>query len=145
MFFLVLNYDISTTVLQILVSLRSSVHPFKGGHWCSTKRLFELSEAFIIWCFEKNNWSKNSCILCVLSRKTFRMNFYLGTLAGLPRIFPKSSLEQLFCREPVSDYFWKKKTLQHTLISGISQNFKIMQGKARGCNLKIGNLLKGTP
>ena len=45
MFFLVLSYGISTTLLQILISLRFPIHPSKGAHWCSGKSLFELSEA----------------------------------------------------------------------------------------------------
>ena len=44
MFFLVLNYDISTTLLQILISLRFPIHPFKGVHWCSKKRLLNIRE-----------------------------------------------------------------------------------------------------
>ena len=53
MFFLVLSYGVSTTSLQILISLRFPVHSFKGVHWCSRKRLFEHSEASVHWCFEK--------------------------------------------------------------------------------------------
>ena len=43
MLFLVLSYSISTTLLQILISLRFSIHPLKGVYWCSRKRLFEHS------------------------------------------------------------------------------------------------------
>ena len=50
------------------------------------------------WCFKKNNCSKNFCILCILSSETSKFEFFLSTLVGLPRITPKSSLEQLFCR-----------------------------------------------
>ena len=53
MLFLVLSYGISTILLQILIPLRFPVHPFKGVHWCSRKRLFEDSEAFVHWCFKK--------------------------------------------------------------------------------------------
>ena len=53
MFFLVLSYGVSTTSLQILISLRFPVHSFKDVHWCSRKRLFEHSEASVHWCFEK--------------------------------------------------------------------------------------------
>ena len=52
-FFLELSYGISTTLLQVLSSLRFHIHPFKGVHLCSRKKLFELSEAFVHWCFEK--------------------------------------------------------------------------------------------
>ena len=48
MFFLVLGYGISTTLLQILSSLRSPIHQVKGVHWCSRKKLFEHSEASIL-------------------------------------------------------------------------------------------------
>ena len=44
MFFLVLSYGISTTLLQILSSLRFPIHQVKGVHWCSGKKLFEHSE-----------------------------------------------------------------------------------------------------
>ena len=50
------------------------------------------------WCFKKNNCSKNFCILCILSSETSKVEFFLSTLVGLPRITQKSSLEQLFCR-----------------------------------------------
>ena len=53
MFFLVLSYGVRTTLLQILISLRFPMNPFKGVHWCSRKRLFEHSEASVHWCFEK--------------------------------------------------------------------------------------------
>ena len=68
MFFLMLSYDISTTLLQILFSLRFPNHPFKG-------------------------------IYCILSSETLMVEFFLSTLVGLPGIAPKSSLEQLFCRQ----------------------------------------------
>ena len=53
MFFLVLSHGISTTLLQMLISLRFLTLPFKGVYWCSTKRLFQLSEASANCCFEK--------------------------------------------------------------------------------------------
>ena len=53
MFFPVLSYGISTTLLQIFISLRFPIHPSKGGHWGPRKRLFELSEASVYWCFGK--------------------------------------------------------------------------------------------
>ena len=53
MLFLVLSYGISTTLLQILISLRFPIHPSKSDHWCSKKRLFELSEASVYLCSEK--------------------------------------------------------------------------------------------
>ena len=48
MFVYMLSYGISTTLLQILISLRFPVHKFQGIHWC-----FELSEVSVHWCFEK--------------------------------------------------------------------------------------------
>ena len=53
MFVYMLSYGISTTLLQIIISLRFPVHKFQGIHWCFEKRLFELSEASVHWCFEK--------------------------------------------------------------------------------------------
>ena len=34
------------------------IHPSKGIHWCSRKRLFEFWEASLHWCFEKITTSK---------------------------------------------------------------------------------------
>ena len=101
MFFLVFSYGISTTLLQIIISLWFPIHPSKDLHWCSRKSLIELSETSVHWCFEKETVG----ILCILFSKTSRVEIYLRTLAGLLEIFPKSSLEQLFCREPVKAYF----------------------------------------
>ena len=53
MLLFVLSYGISTTLLQILISLRFPIHPFKGVHWCSRKRLFEHSEVSLHWCLKK--------------------------------------------------------------------------------------------
>ena len=53
MFFLVLSYGISATLLQILISLSFPIHPSNSGHWCSGKRLFEVLEASVHWRFEK--------------------------------------------------------------------------------------------
>ena len=89
MFFLVLSYGISTTLLQILSSLRFPIHQVKGVHWCSRKKLFEHSEASIL-AFQKNNCSENFSILCILSSETSRVEFFLSTLVGLPGITPKS-------------------------------------------------------
>ena len=60
MLFLVLSYVTSTTLLQILISLRFPIYPFKGVHWCSRKRLFEHSEASVHWCFKKTAAQKIS-------------------------------------------------------------------------------------
>ena len=60
MLFLVLSYGTSTTLLQILICLRFPIHPFKGVHWCSRKRLFEHSEASVYWCFKKTTAPKIS-------------------------------------------------------------------------------------
>ena len=70
MFFLVLSHGISTTLLQILISLRFPIRPSKGGHWCSIKKLFELPEASIHWCFEKITSPKISA--CFLFKYTHR-------------------------------------------------------------------------
>ena len=52
MFFLVLSYSISTTLLQKYFST-ISYSSIQRHPWCSRKRLFELSEASVHWCFEK--------------------------------------------------------------------------------------------
>ena len=98
MFFLVLSYGISTTLQQTI-----PIHPSKGVHWSSRKRLFELSEAY------SENYSENVCIFCILSSERSRVELFLGTLAGVAGIFPKSSLEQLFSREPAGTCFCKKE------------------------------------
>ena len=93
MFFFELWYIISTTLLQIHISLRFPTHPFKSVYWCSRKSLFGLSEASVVlW---ENNYPENFRI--VPSEKSSAESF-LSTLAGPPGTFPKSSLEQLFCR-----------------------------------------------
>ena len=97
-FFLVLSYGMSTTLLQILCSLQFPIHPVKGFHWYSRKKLFEHSEASVL-VFWKKNCSENFCILCILSSETSWVEFFLSTLVGLAGITPKSSLEQLFCRQ----------------------------------------------
>ena len=53
MFFFVLSYGITITLLQIFIFLRFRIQPFKGVHCCSKKRLFEHSEASVRWCFKK--------------------------------------------------------------------------------------------
>ena len=60
MLFLALSYGTSTTLLQILNSLRFPIHPFKGVHWCSSKRLFEHTKASVHWCFKKTTAPKIS-------------------------------------------------------------------------------------
>ena len=50
------------------------------------------------WCFKKTT-APNFCILCMLSGETSSVEFFLSTLISFPGITPKSSLEQLFCRQ----------------------------------------------
>ena len=69
MLFLVLSYGISTTLLQILISLRFPIHPFKGVHWCSRKRPFEHSEASFHWCFKKTTAPKISAYFAYFPAK----------------------------------------------------------------------------
>ena len=69
MLFLVLSYGISTTLLQILISLRFPIHPLKGVYWCSRKRLFEHSEASVHWCFKKITFPKVSRYFAYFSKK----------------------------------------------------------------------------
>ena len=53
MFLIVLSYGIKYHFAANIISLRFPIHPSKGGHWCSRKRLFELLEASVHCCFEK--------------------------------------------------------------------------------------------
>ena len=50
------------------------------------------------WCFKKTI-APIFCILCTLSSETSSVEFFLSTLVSPPGITPKSSLEQLFCRQ----------------------------------------------
>ena len=52
MLFLVLSYGISTSLLQKHFST-ISYSSIQRHPWCSRKRLFELSEPSVHWCFEK--------------------------------------------------------------------------------------------
>ena len=91
---LVLRYSISTTLPQILISLRiqskASISVLEKVIWT-----FRSIRPLVFW---KNNCSENFCTLCILSSETSRIEFFLSTLVHLPEIFPKSSLEQLLCR-----------------------------------------------
>ena len=60
MSFVVLSYLISTTLLQILSSLRFPIHQVKGVHWRSRKKLSEHWEASVLSCFKKATAPKNS-------------------------------------------------------------------------------------
>ena len=40
-------------VLQIPIHLRFPIHPLKGVHWCSKKKLSGFSEESVYECFEK--------------------------------------------------------------------------------------------
>ena len=122
MFFLVLICGITTTLPQI----RFPCHTSKCVHWCTRKRLFELSQAPVCGCFEKNNCFKTFWICCILSSKTSTLEFFMSTLGDLPGIFPKSSLEQLCWRELVGPASVKWNFTEH-VISGTFQNFKNMQ------------------
>ena len=69
MLFLVLSYGISTTLLQILTSLRFPIHLFKGVYWCCRKRLFEHSEASVRWFFKKTTAPKISAYFAYFPAK----------------------------------------------------------------------------
>ena len=51
MFFLVLSYGISITLLQILSSLR--FHPVKGVHWGVLEKSYLKIRKHPSWCFKK--------------------------------------------------------------------------------------------
>ena len=123
MFFLELNYGISTILIQILISLRFPIYTSKGVHWClAISRLFELSEASVHWCFKKTTAPKISTYL--FPSKTSRIPFKYTR--RLSRDFSKKSscsVEKLLASDR------------------IFQNLKNMQGKAGDRNLKACNLL----
>ena len=57
MFFLVLSYGISTTLLQILSSQRFPIHPAKGSIGVLEKSYFNIRR-HPSWCFEKTTARK---------------------------------------------------------------------------------------
>ena len=130
MFFLLLSYNSRTILLQILISPRFSIH------WCPRIWIwiFGRIRPLIFW---KTNCSESFCILLC---KTSTVGPFLNTLAGLPGTFRKSSLEQLFCGNLLAPASVKKNSTEN-IISKMFQNFKNMQGKTGGCNLKACNLL----
>ena len=67
--FFVLSYGVNTTLLQIRISLRFPIHPFKDVHWCSRKRIFEHSEASVHWCFKKTTAPKSSAYFAYFPAK----------------------------------------------------------------------------
>ena len=134
MFFLVLSYSISTTLLQILISLQFPIHSSKCVHWCSRKRPFEFSEASAHWCFEKLTAPK---IPAYFLAKHPRWSLFKYTCRSSWN-FPKSCLEQLFCREPFSAFFCKKELHRQRNFSNFPA-LKNVEGKAGNCNLKTCN------
>ena len=96
----------SITLLQILISLWFPIHSSQDIHLCSRKKLFEFSEASIHWCLEKITSPK---ISAYFPAEHLWWHPFLSTLVGLPGTFPKCSLEQLSCKEPVSACFCKKE------------------------------------
>ena len=131
-----LSYGISTTLLQILISIGFPIHLSKTVHWRSRKKQFEFSKVSIHCCYKNNNCSGNFCKLPV---QTSRVEPFLSTLTGLPGTFPKFYLGQLFCRETFSACFFVKRSSTVEVISVIFQHFKNIQGKAGSCNLKACN------
>ena len=67
-FFLILSYSASITLIQLLISLQFLIHPFRDVHWCSSKNFIcifggNCSLAFPNSCTE-NIWKlpvKHSC------------------------------------------------------------------------------------
>ena len=85
------------------------IHPKASIAVLEKKRLFELSEAPVHWCFEKITSQKISAEFASFLSETSRMDFFLSALAGVLGIFPKTSLEQILCREPASVCLCKKE------------------------------------
>ena len=125
MFFLVFSYGI-------------------GVHWCSRKRLSELSKAPVRGCFKKQLLQKFLNIL-----HTFQWNIEGGVLFKCtcrPSLgFFQKDLKNSYSEENLLAPASVKRNFTAHVISGMFQNFKNMQGKARGCNLNNCTFLKGTP
>ena len=92
--------------LEIIISLRFPIHPSKDLRRSSRKKLFKFSEAFVHCCCEKKNCSES---FCIHSSKMQKVGSFLSAFSGLSGTFPRSSLEQLFCRESVRACFCKKE------------------------------------
>ena len=90
----------------------------------------------------KKNCSK---CFCILPSKTSRVESFLSTLAGLPGTLPRSSLEQLFCRVPVSTCFCKKGTPKHTLFQKFSRILKSCKVKLEAVIWRLAICYKETP
>ena len=58
MLFRVLSYGISTILLQILISLRFPIHPFKGAHWYFKETTAPKNSAYFAYFPAKHpRWS----------------------------------------------------------------------------------------
>ena len=136
--FLVFSFGISTTQLQILISLQFPIHPTKGVQWCCRKRLFELFEASVHLYFEKLTAQKVSAYLPATHPGW--SSFQVHSQA-FPRLFRKVLQSSYSVENLLAPASVKRNSTAH-VFSGIFQNFKNMQGKAGDCNLKACNLLK---
>ena len=67
MFFLVLSYGISITLLQILSSLR--FHPVKGVHWGVLEKSYLKIRKHPSWCFKKTTAPKISAYFAYFPAK----------------------------------------------------------------------------
>ena len=85
--------------------------------------------------FRKNNWSE---YFWKLTSKTSMVESVLSTLVGLPGSFPKSILEQLFCREP-DDCFSTKELCSRHYLKNLPE---FLKHKVEDCSLHTCNLLK---
>ena len=77
-YFCLQNFFLNNRIFMlflVLSSLRFPIHPFKGIHWCSRKRLFEHSEASSIGVSKKQLLRKFLHTL-----HTFQRNFQGGVL-----------------------------------------------------------------
>ena len=63
----------------------------------------------------------------------------LSTLVGLPGNFPKSTLEQLFCREHVDACFCTKELCSRYYLKNLPE---FLKHKTEDCSLHTSNLLK---
>ena len=63
----------------------------------------------------------------------------LSTLVGLPGSFPKSILEQLFCREPIDACFCTKELCSRHYLKNLPQ---FLKHKVENCSLHTYNFFK---
>ena len=82
------------------------IHPLNNVHWSSRKKLFELLETSVHWCFGKITVRN---IYAYFPGKHTGWSPYSVHSQALLGLSQKSALKQLLCRESASAWFSKKK------------------------------------